>query len=186
MRRLDRIGVGGRGLNDEFSAVGHGLPGVDEEVEDGLAKELGEDDEKWAMAGLLHDMDCDIEPDIKNQARRAVEILKEKTDCPEDLCHAVLSHNEENLGIKREAKFDFALSAADNISGMIYAYALMRGTIEGMKPKGIKKKLKDTGFAATVRRELIYDIEKAGMEMTTFLDISIKALQGIKREIGLS
>ena len=152
----------------------------------GLAKELGEDEEKWALAGLLHDMDCDIEPDIKNQARKAAEILKGKTDCPEDVCKAILSHNEENLGVKRESKLDYALSAADNISGMIYAYALMRGTIEGLKPKGVKKKLKDKGFAANVRRELIYDIEKSGMELTTFLDISIKALQGIKREIGLS
>jgi putative nucleotidyltransferase with HDIG domain len=152
----------------------------------GLAKELGEDEEKWAMAGLLHDMDCDIEPDIKNQARRAVEILNERTDCPPDVCQAILSHNESNLGVKRESKLDFALSAADNISGMIYAYALMRGTIEGMKPKGLKKKLKDKGFAAAVRRDLIYDIDKAGMELPAFLEIAIKAVQGIKKEIGLS
>ena len=157
-----------------------------EEVMRGLAHELGEDEEKWAIAGLMHDMDCDIEPDIKNQARKAVEILKEKTDCPEDVCQAILSHNEENLGIKRESKMDYALSAADNVSGMIYAYALMRGSIEGMKPKGVKKKLKDKGFAANVRRELIYDIEKAGMELSRFLEISIKALQGIKQELGLS
>ncbi|MBN2330986.1 MAG: HD domain-containing protein [Candidatus Aenigmarchaeota archaeon] len=156
-----------------------------EAVMRGLAKELGEDEEKWAMAGLLHDMDCDIEPDIRNQARKAVEILKEKTDCPGEVCHAILSHNEANLGIKRESKLDYALSAADNISGMIYAYALMRGTIGGMEPKGVKKKLKDKGFAATVRRELIYDIEKAGMELSAFLDVSIRAMQGIKREIGL-
>jgi putative nucleotidyltransferase with HDIG domain len=152
----------------------------------GLAKELGEDEDKWAISGLLHDMDCDIEPDIKNQARKAVEILKEKSDIPEDVCQAILAHNEENLGVMRESKFDYALSAADNISGMIYAYALMRGTIEGMKAKGLKKKLKDKGFAANVRRELIYDIDKAGMELSTFLDIAINAVRGIKREIGLS
>jgi predicted hydrolase (HD superfamily) len=151
-----------------------------------LAREFGEDEEKWAVTGLIHDMDCDIEPDIKKQAKRAVEILKEKTDCSEDVCHAILAHNEENLGIKRESRMDYALSAADNISGLIYAYALMRGSIEGMKPKGVKKKLKDKGFAANVRRELIYDIEKAGMDLTKFLDISINALRAIKEELGLS
>ena len=150
-----------------------------------LAKELGEDEEKWAIAGLVHDMDCDIEPDIKKQAKKAVEILKEKTDYPEDGCHAILSHNEENLGVKRVSKMDFALSAADNISGMIYAYDLMRGSIEGMKPKGVKKKLKDKSFAANVRRELIYDIEKAGMDLTKFLEISISAIREIKGELGL-
>ena len=150
-----------------------------------LARELGENEENWALAGLMHDMDCDIAPDIKIQGKRAVEILKEKTDCPDDVCHAILAHNEENLGVKRESKFDYALSAADNISGMIYAYALMRGGIDGMKPKGLKKKLKDKSFAATVRRELIYDIEKADMELSKFLEVSIKAIQEIKEELGL-
>lgn len=150
-----------------------------------LAKEFGEDEEKWAIAGLLHDMDCDIEPDIKNQAKKAVEILKEKTDCPEDVCHAILAHNEENLGVKRESKFDYALSAADNLSGLIYAYALMRKTIEGMKVKGLKKRLKDKRFAANVRRDLIYDIEKAGIELDKFLEIAINAVKEIAREIGI-
>ena len=111
-----------------------------------LAKELNEDEEKWAIAGLLHDMDCDIEPGNKKQGRKAVEILKEKTDCPEDVCHAILAHNEENLGVKRESKFDYALSSADNISGLIYAYALMRKTIEGMDVKGLKKRLRGLGM----------------------------------------
>ncbi len=150
-----------------------------------LAKELGEDEEKWAMAGLLHDMDCEVEPDIKNQGKKVVEILKEKTDCPEEICHAILAHNEENLGIKRKSKFDFALSAADNISGLIYAYGLMKHTLEGMEAKGLKKKLKDKRFAASVRRELIYDIEKTGMELDKFLELAIKAMQEIAGEIVL-
>ncbi|MBN2067521.1 MAG: HD domain-containing protein [Candidatus Diapherotrites archaeon] len=150
-----------------------------------LAQELGEDEEKWAVAGLLHDMDCDIEPDIKNQARKVVEILRERTDCPEDVCHAILSHNEFNLGVKRESKLDFALSAADNISGLIYTYGLMKGTLDGMQVKGLKKKLKDNRFAASVRRDLILDIEKAGLGPGRFLEISISAMQGIAKEIGL-
>lgn len=149
-----------------------------------LAKELKEDEEKWAIAGLMHDMDCDIEPDIKNQGRKAVEILKEKTDISEDICQAILSHNEENLGIKRDSKFDYALSAADNISGLIYAYALMKKSLDDMNVNKLKKKLKNKGFAATVRRELIYDIEKVGMELDKFLEISIKAMQEIKVELG--
>ncbi len=156
-----------------------------ESVMRAIALELGEDEEKWAIAGLMHDMDCEAEPDIKNQGRKAVEILKEKTDCPEDICHAILAHNESNLGVKRESKFDYALSAADNISGLIYAYGLIKGTLEGMQVKGLKKKLRDKGFAASVRRDLILDIEKSGLELGRFLEISIKAMQEISDEIGL-
>ena len=148
-----------------------------------LAKELGEDEEKWAIAGLVHDMDCDI-AELKEQGRKVVEILKERTDCQEDILHAILSHNEENLGVKRESKFDYVLSAADNISGMIYAYALMRKSMEGMEVKGLKKKLKDKRFAATVRRELIYDVEKF-MNLDKFLEIAIKAMQEIAGELGI-
>jgi putative nucleotidyltransferase with HDIG domain len=151
-----------------------------------LAKELGEDEEKWAIAGLLHDMDCDIEHDIKNQARKAVEILKQKTDCPEDVCHAILSHNEENLGVKRESRFDYALSAVDNVSGLIYSYGLMRHSLEGMEVKGLKKKLKDKRFAASVRRDLIRDIDKAGMELDKLLEIAIKAMQSISDELNIT
>ncbi len=150
-----------------------------------LAKELGEEEEKWAIAGLVHDMDCDIEPDVKNQARKAVEILRERTDCSEEICHAILAHNESNLGVKRESRLDFALSAADNVSGLIYAYGLMKHSLEGMQVKGLKKKLKDKGFAASVRRDLILDIEKAGMELDRFLETAIGAMQGILEEIGL-
>ena len=149
-----------------------------------LAKELGEDEEKWAIAGLLHDLDCDLEQDVSKQATTAVGILKQKTDCPEDLCHAILAHNEGNTGTKRESRFDYALSAADNISGMIFSYGLMRKTFQGMEVSGLKKKMKDKSFAATVRRELICDIEKAGMPLDKFLETAIKAMQGISKEIG--
>lgn len=152
-----------------------------------LAQEFGESEEvqeKWAIAGLLHDMDCDIILEVKNQGGKVVEILREKTDCLEDICHAILSHNEENTGVKRESKFDYVLSAADNISGLIYAYGLVRHGLEGMQVKGLKKRLKEKDFAASVRRDLIYDIEKAGIELNKFLEISIKAMQEIKGELG--
>jgi len=148
-----------------------------------LAQKLGEDEEKWAIAGLMHDVDCDIEPNIKNQGRKAVEILKEETDCPVDVCQAILAHNEENLGVKRESKFDYALSATDNISGLIYAYALMKNSLD-IKVNKLKKKLNDKRFAATVRRDLIFDIEKTGMELDVFLGVAINAMRGISNKLG--
>ncbi len=147
-----------------------------------LAKELGEDGEKWADAGLMHDMDCDITPEISVQGKKAAEIAKEN-GYSEDICHAILSHNEENLGVKREFKFDYMLSAADNVSGLIYAYGLMRKSLDEMDVAGLKKKLKDKGFAASVRRDLIQDAEKF-IPLDKFLEIAIKAMQSIKGEIG--
>ncbi len=147
-----------------------------------LAKELGEDEEEWANAGLMHDLDCDITPDINVQGRKAAEIAEEN-GYSESICHAILAHNEDNLGIKRESKFDYMLSAADNISGLIYSYGLMRKSLDDMDVSGLKKKLKNKGFAATVRRDLIQDAERF-MPLDKFLELAIKAMQSIKEEIG--
>lgn len=147
-----------------------------------LARELGEDEEKWAAAGLMHDMDCDITPDIQVQGKRAAEIARQE-GYSEDICHAILAHNEENLGVKRESKFDYVLSAADNVSGLIYTYGLMRKSLDGMDVSGLKKKLKNKAFAASVRRDLILDVEKF-MPLDKFLEISIRAMQSIAKDIG--
>ena len=151
-----------------------------------VAKELNEDEEKWKIAGLTHDMDCEMEPDIHKQALKAADIMK-KNGFSEDICHAILTHNKENLGVKRESTFDYGLSACDNISGLIYAYALMRNKeVTGMTASKLKKKLKNKDFAAAVRRNLIYDINKTGLELDKFLEIAIQAMVSIAPEIGLN
>ncbi len=148
-----------------------------------LAKELGENEEEWASIGMLHDLDFETEKDLATHGRKTAEILKAE-GYPDGFVRAMLSHNEEGTGVKRENKIDYCLSAADNVSGLIYAYALMRKGLEGMEVKGLKKKIKDKAFAAAVRRDLILDIEKAGMPLNKFLEISIKAMQSIAKEIG--
>ncbi len=149
-----------------------------------LALEFNENAEIWSAAGLLHDIDCDIEKDnFKMQGTTAANMLREE-GYPEEICHAILAHNESLNGIKRESKLDFALSAADNVSGLIYSYGLMKKTLDGMEVSGLKKKYKAKGFAVTVRRELIADIEKAGMPLDKFFEVAIKAMQSISKEIG--
>jgi len=146
-----------------------------------VAKELGENEEDYATAGLMHDMDCEL-VGIEEQGKKAVGILREN-GYNEEICHAVLAHNEENTGVRRESKFDYVLSACDNVSGLIYAYGLMRKSLDGMEVSGLKKKFKNKEFAATVRRDLIQDIEKF-MPLDKFFDIAIKAMQSISKEIG--
>ncbi len=154
-----------------------------ETIMSALAIELKENEEKWAIAGLLHDMDYDIAKNIKEQGKIAVDILKSDTNCDEDICHAILAHNEKT-GTKRESKFDYALSAADNISGLIYAYGRVRESLDSMEVSGLRKRFKEKKFAATVRRDLIQDIEKTGLSLDRFMEISIKAMQSIAKEIG--
>lgn len=149
-----------------------------------LARDLGEDEEKWAIAGLLHDLDYESFSSLEEHARKGTEIIKQKEkDFDGEIIHAILSHNEEHTKVMRESKLDFALAASDNISGMIFAYGLMRKSLEGMEAKSLKKKMKEKSFAATVRRDLIYDIEKF-IPLDKFLEIAIKAMQSISGEMG--
>lgn len=150
-----------------------------------LAREFNEDEVKWADIGLLHDLDFETEKDLASHGKKTAEILRAE-GYPEDAIRTILSHNEEGTGIKREAKIDFCLSAADNISGLIYAYGLMRKGLDGMEVSGLKKKMKDKRFAEAIRRDLILDIEKAGMLLDKFLEISISAMQSINKTIEFS
>ncbi len=154
-----------------------------------LAKHFGEDEEFWGITGLLHDLDMnECGENYENHGVRTVEILKEEGyDIPE-MFHAIQSHCE-NLGYidaKRESKMEYALSAAENITGLIVAYTLMipDKKFASVKPKSIKKKLKDKSFAAKVNREFISDIEKTGLEKSQFIEIAIEAMQGIADEMG--
>ncbi len=153
-----------------------------------IAKHLGKDEELWGIAGLLHDLDWEqTSDDFSKHGLRTLEILAEEGyEVDPGMAHAISSHNEMNTGIKRESNFDYALAAGESITGLIYAYALMRPEkLNGMKASSLNKKFKDKSFAAPVSREFIADIEKAGIEKSTFFDLAIAAMKGIAVEIGL-
>ena len=148
-----------------------------------LAKEAGEDEDEWGITGLIHDLDFEENKSIETHAQKTVEMLKEE-GFPEEIVHAVASHNEEGTKVSREKKIDYALAAADNVSGLIYAYGLMKKTLDGMEASGLRKRMKEKRFAANVNRQKISDIEKAGISLDKFLEVSIKAMQKISDKIG--
>ena len=79
------------------------------------------------------------------------------------------------------------MKRAETLTGIIYAYAIMKSKrISGMEINGLKKKFKDKRFAANCNRELVKEIEKIGLNLDEFFDISINAIKSIKEEIGLS
>ena len=155
-----------------------------------LALHFGKDPELWGNTGLLHDLDMDlINGDYSQHGLKTVEILKnEGYEIPE-MFDAIISHAEgvNALNVKRKTDFDFILSAAENITGMISAYVAVRPDkkIAGTQPSSIIKRLKAKAFAASVNREFIYDIEKTGLKLDLFLQFSIEALTEIADEIGM-
>jgi predicted hydrolase (HD superfamily) len=119
-----------------------------------------------------------------------VNILKNAGYDIPDLFNAILSHVEgiEGVPYKRETSFQYILAGAENITGLISAYVILRPDkkIEGVKVKSVMKKFKSPAFAAKVCREFITDAaEHAGMELADFIGLSIEAMAEIADELGM-
>ncbi len=150
----------------------------------GLAKRLGKDEEKWALVGLLHDIDYElVEGDMSKHGLVGSEILKEK-GFDDEICDAVKKHNYSLF--EPENDIEIALQSADNLSGLIIACALVKGKkLSDVTPKTVKKKFKEKSFAAGCNRDRIKLIEKLGIGLEEFYDIAIKSLIEVKDELGL-
>jgi putative nucleotidyltransferase with HDIG domain len=152
-----------------------------------LAKKLGRDEEKWALAGLLHDIDVEVtHADPQTHSLKARELLADY-HLDEDILDAISMHNEMATGKPRETEFQHALAAGETITGLIYATALIYPDkkIEPVKPKSITKRMKQKAFAASVNRDIIMECEQIGIPLPEFVEISLHAMKGIGKEIGL-
>jgi predicted hydrolase (HD superfamily) len=110
---------------------------------------------KWELAGLLHDADWEKYPN--DHCRIIIEELEKRNIDPE-VIHCIASHGPEYFGVEPENTMDKMIYVFDELSGLIHAYSLMRpGGYEGMEVKGVRKRLKEKGFAANVSREDIAD-----------------------------
>lgn len=160
-----------------------------EAVMGGLARRLGEDEEYWRMLGLLHDVDWGLtKSNTQTHLTKAPEILK-NAGFDDNFIEIILSHGYgcDCAGLKekkRTENIQHALACAETITGLVYAYALMRHGLAGMEVSGLKKKFKDKKFAATVNREIIMECEKLGLTLDEFLEIAIKSIESIAKEIG--
>jgi putative nucleotidyltransferase with HDIG domain len=154
------------------------------------ARRFGADEETWRVAALVHDLDYERYPDLETgHPRMGVEELRRR-DYPEEVIHAVLAH-ADFMGVPRESVLDKALFACDELAGFIAACAYVRPEgIHGLKPKSVKKKLKQPSFAAAVNRE---DIRvgaeelapESGMDFDQHLQFVIDALAEHADELGL-
>jgi uncharacterized protein len=157
-----------------------------------LAEKFGEDVEYWSILGLMHDVDWALtKKDWRDHCIKAVELLKEK-GFNEEFIENVQSHGYGYDEIpllkdrKRTSKIQHSLIAAETLTGIIYAYALMKGKrISDMEVKGLRKKFKDKNFAANCSRDRVMEIELTGLSLDDFLNASIESIKTIKNQIGL-
>jgi uncharacterized protein len=152
-----------------------------------MAKKLGEDEDKWALAGLLHDLDVEQTHDNPQQhGYETIRILTKEGLDPEIL-DAIVKHNEMNESGERSTMFHHALAAGETITGLITATALVYPDkkVASVKPKSVVKRMKEKSFAASVNRETIMECEKTGIPLPDFAALSIEAMAGVADEIGL-
>jgi putative nucleotidyltransferase with HDIG domain len=150
------------------------------------ARKWGDDEELYAVTALVHDLDYERYPDLETgHPRHALEEL-EKRGYPPEVIDAVAGH-ADFLEVPRETRMAKTLYAVDELSGFIAACALVRPTgIEGMKPKSVKKKLKQPSFAAAVDREQVQrGIEELGVDPDEHIALVIAALAEHADELGL-
>lgn len=153
-----------------------------------LARERGEDDDLWGLTGLLHDLDLEIcGGDMAVHAGEAARMLEER-GAPPEMVDAVRMHNAEGLGLgERSTVLQHALAAAETVTGLIVAAALVRPdrSLAGVKVSSLKKRMKEKAFARGARREVIMECGQAGFELDEFLALALGAVQGISDTLGL-
>jgi predicted hydrolase (HD superfamily) len=151
-------------------------------VMEALAKHYGEDSEKWAVTGLLHDADYEQYP----EQHPAVIVKKLEEVGETEIAHAIAGHYT-HWNVPRNTLMDKAIVAADELTGFIVAAALIRPTkIEGLTAKSVLKKLKTATFAAKVDRNEVYTgAELLGWELPELITFIIAVLDKHKAELEL-
>lgn len=174
-----------RKYNKEPFHILHGL--TVEGVMEWYAEQLGYGDEKafWGMAGLLHDIDFELYPE--EHCIKAPELLREG-GVGEDIIHGVVSHGYGiTVDVAPEHEMEKVLFAADELTGLIWAAALMRPSksTKDMELKSLKKKYKSKGFAAGCSRKVIErGAEQLGWELDKLLTMTLEAMKATEDEIN--
>jgi predicted hydrolase (HD superfamily) len=151
-----------------------------------IARKRGEDEEKWGIIGLIHDLDYEKFP--KEHCQKTGEILREQ-GWPEEYIRAAISHGWGICcDVEPESDLEKTLFAIDELTGLVVTTALIRPSksVLDVQVKSVKNKWKDKRFAAGVDRSII---EKGaamlGMELDELIDDTIKGMQEVAEAIGL-
>ncbi len=149
------------------------------------ARKFGEDEEKWAVVGLVHDFDYEVYPNAPDHPLKGSEILASK-GYPEDVRRAILGH-ADYTGVPRDTLMAKSLFACDELAGFMTACSLVRpDRIQSLEPTSVRKRMKDKAFARSVSREdIIQGAEELGVESSEHIALCIAAMQTISAQLGL-
>ena len=150
------------------------------------ARKLGEDEERWGLAGLLHDFDWEKHPDAERHPVQGVAHLRE-VGYPEDICRAILGH-AVHTGVARDSALARALFACDELCGFLVACALVTPakSLAAVEVASVKKKLKRVDFARNVNREeIVQGAAELGVDLEEHIAFVLEAMRGISADLGL-
>jgi putative nucleotidyltransferase with HDIG domain len=150
------------------------------------ARRFGEDEELWAIVGLLHDFDYEVHPSLDNHPADGAPILRER-GYPEEVIYAVLSH-ADHLGLERRGSLEKSLFAVDELVGLIMATTYVRPSrsILDVDVAAVKRKMKDKAFARAVSREdIVRGAEGLGVSLDEHIAVVLGAMQEAADELGL-
>ncbi len=152
-----------------------------------FAKEAGEDEEKWGIVGLLHDLDYEMFPE--QHCHKAAQIMQER-GYSEEIIRAMMSHAYGICtDVEPQSQMEKTLYAVDELSGLVNACVLVRPSksISDLGVKSVKKKFKSKSFAAGVDREVVKKgAAMIGMELDELIAKVIEAMKANAKEIGVA
>lgn len=151
-----------------------------------IARHLGENEDEYAIAGLLHDIDVEItNADPFTHGPYAEKLLKGKIS--DKALDAIIMHNEMATGTARCTRFQHALAAGETITGLITATTLVYPDkkIASVKTSSVTKRMNQRAFAASVKRENILECELIGIPLPAFAELAVNAMKEINEILGL-
>jgi len=147
------------------------------------------EEEQWGITGLLHDADYEIAQETNNLQNHGLILFeKEQDTIPVEITHAIKSHNFQNTHVQPESAMDWAITCCDQLTGLIVAATLVRPDrkIASLTVDSVIKRMEEKSFARGANREMIKMCEeKLGIPLKEFVEITLKAMQGIAVELGL-
>ena len=152
----------------------------------GYARRFGEDEDRWGIAGLLHDFDWEICPTPESHPSYGADILRQH-GYPEDIIRAVLPHGD-HTGIPRQSRMEHTLYAVDELSGFIRAVALVRPSksLDEVTPQSVRRKMKDKAFARDVNRDGISQgAKELGLDLDEHIALIVESMKPVAAQIGL-
>ena len=150
------------------------------------ARRFGENEDKWAVTGLLHDIDYELHPDAASHPAVGAGWLADR-GLPDDVVYAVKAHGD-HLGLPRNDQLSKALYAVDELTGFIVATALVRPSkkLADVEVKSVTKKMKDRSFAAAVNRdEMVKSAQALGLDFNEHVQIVLDSMKAIADQLGL-